>query len=527
MAATPRETATPPPDLGEAKVLCDIVRHASWSIIAMFPQLSKQCLALSKQDSHWHLLARCLSDEFGLFVPEIAGFVDRGLFLELWATRHLFCAPPPPVDSGAAIVDAPAAPDLALTADIDDEAAIAAAMAQLKSEVAVEDAEPVEEPTELSLTVCCRFRPEVADAGGDTTATKVVVPLHQRTQQVQASRGVSRKVALRMIMSNQLPQPDIPFKDSKDAAASEEGGLGQNAQKAGVMQLETTAPKGDVLAMVPGVGLRSFHFSKVFDEKEPQGSIFDGAAARVVMDFVNGLSGSAIVYGQTGSGKTHTMFGDDGAESSGGIVPRSFDMVLGAVKERRAAGVVDLNLTMSYVEIYGDEIRNLLNGGKIVGQGQEGRHADTRATDRVGHRYVLDGQEDVVVEDMRQVGELLRRGDGQKRRSATAMNEHSTRAHTVIVLSLVQRIEGSGSERVIESKLFLADLGGSEKISKSGANDMSKPKVRFFSIHCMPILLNPLLSMLTIHCSPGHARSKPGRARHGRRRGCEARLGRR
>ena len=33
----------------------------------------------------------------------------------------------------------------------------------------------------------------------------------------------------------------------------------------------------------------------------------------------------------------------------------------------------------------------------IVGQRQQGRYADVRATDRVGHRYVLDGQTSVRV----------------------------------------------------------------------------------------------------------------------------------
>ena len=72
----------------------------------------------------------------------------------------------------------------------------------------------------------------------------------------------------------------------------------------------------------------------------------------------------------------------------------------------------------------------------------EGRHAQTRVTDRVGHRIVLDGATDVPVADMDEVSRLLAQGDAQKRRSATAMNEHSTRAHTVIVLSLTLRSEG-------------------------------------------------------------------------------------
>ena len=275
---------------------------------------------------------------------------------------------------------------------------------------------------------------------------------------------------MRLVMSNRVPAPDIPFKDGAAADAGAGGGgdgagggLPQlGAQKAGVMQLETTAPRGDVLAMVPGVGLRSFHFARVFGQATPQRSVFTESGARVVVDFVNGQSGSVIVYGQTGSGKTHTMFGaTDGHDDSAhmGIVPRSFKMVLDAVRSRRQRGV-DVRLSMAYIEIYGDELRDLLNGGRIVGQGVEGRHADTRATDRVGHRYVLDGDVDVDIaaeDGMPEVAGLLRRGDAEKRRSSTAMNERSTRAHAVIMLSLSQScVDDAGAERLVSSKLMLS-----------------------------------------------------------------------
>lgn len=45
---------------------------------------------------------------------------------------------------------------------------------------------------------------------------------------------------------------------------------------------------------------------EVFGAATPQAAIYSAPAVRrVVMDFVNGVSGSAIVYGQTGSGKTY------------------------------------------------------------------------------------------------------------------------------------------------------------------------------------------------------------------------------
>lgn len=84
-------------------------------------------------------------------------------------------------------------------------------------------------------------------------------------------------------------------------------------------------------------------------------------------------------------------------------------------------------------------------------------------------------------------------GEAQKRRAATAMNDRSTRAHSIFILTLKQRMHHSvadvssskaraGVEVVgetdedahrittITSKLFLADLGGSEQVKKSKVN---------------------------------------------------------
>jgi kinesin family protein 5 len=70
-----------------------------------------------------------------------------------------------------------------------------------------------------------------------------------------------------------------------------------------------------------------------------------------------------------------------------------------------------------------------------------------------------------------QVDELLLRGEEQKRRAATAMNERSTRAHAVVVLSLRQTDSDTGVTHV--SHLFLVDLGGSEQVG-----------VAIFCSHC-------------------------------------------
>ena len=93
-------------------------------------------------------------------------------------------------------------------------------------------------------------------------------------------------------------------------------------------------------------------------------------------------------------------------------------------------------------------------------------------------RAVLDGATRVVVADCAQMEALLQQGERAKRRAATAMNERSSRAHALLTLTLTQRppdtsdasSSGSSSAGVQSvSHLCLADLGGSEQLSKSGA----------------------------------------------------------
>ena len=102
---------------------------------------------------------------------------------------------------------------------------------------------------------------------------------------------------------------------------------------------------------------------------------------RLVADFVNGNNACVLAYGQTGSGKTHTMFGPDAKTGSAvvcpdvdksGIVPRACSEVMRVVKQRSDHGI-EVNLRVSYVEVYGDSVTDLLNDGAGVGMWQVGR----------------------------------------------------------------------------------------------------------------------------------------------------------
>ena len=80
-------------------------------------------------------------------------------------------------------------------------------------------------------------------------------------------------------------------------------------------------------------------------------------------------------------------------------------------------------------------------------------------------RSVLSGSVEVQVSDVKDVTRLLAIGEEQKRKAATAMNQRSSRAHSVFIVKINQQCTDTGKS--ITSKLFLADLGGCEQTKKS------------------------------------------------------------
>ena len=268
----------------------------------------------------------------------------------------------------------------------------------------------------------------------------------------------------------------------------------QGAQP-GVLSTSAT----EVWCADPSKGIRAFEFDRVFDGGCNQLAVYADSAADSVTDLLNGINGCVFAYGQTGSGKSHTMFGQDLTLAGGGggggtaavlstgsgLVPRCCAQLLEGIRRRQellggGSGChFEATLKVSYVQVYGDVVTDLLH---------EGEDEPVAMTLNAAH-IVLGGSLDREVGTEREMGELLALAEGAKRRAATMMNEHSSRAHSLLFLTLQQRTkrqpahgstatvhqlgscpEAGAGEVVTKSQLCLADLGGSEQVKKSGVS---------------------------------------------------------
>jgi len=224
---------------------------------------------------------------------------------------------------------------------------------------------------------------------------------------------------------------------------------------------------------------KSFVFDRIFGWKADQHTVYKTAGEPLVDRILAGYNATIFAYGQTGSGKTWTM--DGGAsEERQGIIPRMVNDIFNSFEE--ADEHLDFLVQLSYVEIYKEKVRDLLdNKQKSV----RIRQSNDRGVflENVTNPYVINTKEIFDWIQQGQIGRMVR---------ATNMNEHSSRSHAVVIFRLHATDNRTGSKKT--SKLLMVDLAGSEKTRKTKASDevLGEAKNINKSLSCLGMVINAL-----------------------------------
>lgn len=213
-------------------------------------------------------------------------------------------------------------------------------------------------------------------------------------------------------------------------------------------------------------GTKTFAFDKSywsFDRKAPnyagQDNLHEDLGKPLLDNAFQGYNNCIFAYGQTGSGKSYSMMGY-GAEY--GIIPKICQDMFERIKAMEADKNSSCTVEVSYLEIYNERVRDLLNPSN-KGNLRVREHPSTGP-------YVEDLAK-LVVQSFSEIENLMDEGNKARTVAATNMNETSSRSHAVFTLTLTQKrhdVETSMSgERV--AKISLVDLAGSERATSTGA----------------------------------------------------------
>ncbi|XP_041269244.1 LOW QUALITY PROTEIN: kinesin-like protein KIF1C, partial [Onychostruthus taczanowskii] len=219
---------------------------------------------------------------------------------------------------------------------------------------------------------------------------------------------------------------------------------------------------------LPKDGAKHFTFDHSYwshtSEEDPnfasQRRVYQDIGEEMLQHAFEGYNVCILAYGQTGAGKSYTMMGRQ-EPGQRGIIPQLCEDLFARIA-REGSAELSFSVEVSYLEIYCERVRDLLNpksrGGLRV-----------REHPLLGP-YVQDLSR-LAVASFADIADLVDSGNKARTVAATNMNETSSRSHAVFTIVFSQRrqdpLSDLSSEKV--SRISLVDLAGSERADASGA----------------------------------------------------------
>ncbi|XP_062381956.1 kinesin-like protein KIF19 [Sardina pilchardus] len=198
---------------------------------------------------------------------------------------------------------------------------------------------------------------------------------------------------------------------------------------------------------------KTYMFDVAFDFTATQEEVYRATTKGLIEGLISGYNATVFAYGPTGCGKTYTMLGTD---KEPGIYVQTLNDLFRAIEE--TSDDMQYSVSMSYLEIYNEMIRDLLNPSSGF--------LDLRE-DSKGEIQVA-GITEVSTINAREIMELLMKGNKQRTQEPTAANQTSSRSHAVLQVAVRQQSRCRDVYQEVRfARLFMIDLAGSERASQT------------------------------------------------------------
>ena len=161
------------------------------------------------------------------------------------------------------------------------------------------------------------------------------------------------------------------------------------------------------------------------------------------------------------------MEGVRGDAELAGIIPRMFDFLFKSIGE--ADPDVEFSIKCSYLEIYMERIKDLLDAKKVNLQVKE---------DKTRGLYVAEATE-VYVSSTDEMMAVMNAGTQNRSVAATRMNAVSSRSHSIFLVTVQQKNTKTDTTKL--GKLFCCDLAGSEKTEKTEATGQTLEEAKMIN----------------------------------------------
>lgn len=190
----------------------------------------------------------------------------------------------------------------------------------------------------------------------------------------------------------------------------------------------------------------SYKFDKVYSPSIDTSTVYEDSIRDIVHSVVEGYHGSVFAYGQTGTGKTYTMHG---VKDDPGIVSQAVSDIFNQITTAKSESIAsnrEFLLRVSYVEIYNEQIFDLLAPSNdtrfpsAIPRPSQIRIFEQR--DRNGTcNITIRGLKEEIVTHPEQVYQLIASGNMNRHTGSTNFNKSSSRSHSIFRIVVESRVK--------------------------------------------------------------------------------------
>ena len=211
--------------------------------------------------------------------------------------------------------------------------------------------------------------------------------------------------------------------------------------------------------------INSYKFSKVFDENSTQEEVFELTCKPLLDDLIqNQKSGLVFTYGMTNAGKTYTVIG---TPECPGILPLALKSLFD-IKNNKDNN--NFFFYCNFVEIYNEDVFDLLADDPSGKNKYYKKKLSIK--ENLNSVFFLQDVTLSKLDSLESFNTILNKGISKKVHSCTALNQNSSRSHTIFKIILfkenkdINKIDFSTEELI---SLSVVDLAGSERQKRTDA----------------------------------------------------------
>ncbi|KAK8719425.1 hypothetical protein OTU49_014044, partial [Cherax quadricarinatus] len=197
---------------------------------------------------------------------------------------------------------------------------------------------------------------------------------------------------------------------------------------------------------------QKFAFERVFNESSSNEDVYEATTQDIIDTVLSGYNCSVFAYGATGAGKTFTMLGKDDYPGIAFLTLMELYRRIEEIKDEKTCEV-----GISYIEVYNEMVRDLLEPGKPLNVQEAGR------------QVIIPGLSLHKPKNAEELMAMLAQGNRNRTQHPTDANAESSRSHAVFQVFVRQQDRvGNVKSNVSIAKMSMIDLAGSERGAATG-----------------------------------------------------------